>query len=117
MKFIVDAQLPRSLSDFLKSSGFDSIHTLELPEMNRTGDGSIAEKANIEGRIVITKDADFLNSYLLSGKPAKLLLVKTGNIPNMDLLKLFQDNLNILQSAFAQFSLVEFTRTEIITHS
>ena len=43
MKFIVDAQLPRSLSDFLKSSGFDSIHTLELPEMNRTGDGSIAE--------------------------------------------------------------------------
>jgi predicted nuclease of predicted toxin-antitoxin system len=62
MKFIVDAQLPKSLSDFLKTKGYDSLHTLELPEMNRTGDTAIAEKADAEGRIVITKDADFLDS-------------------------------------------------------
>jgi predicted nuclease of predicted toxin-antitoxin system len=90
MKFIVDAQLPKSLSDFLKDAGFSSLHTLDLPEMNRTGDSTIIEKAGIESRIVITKDADFLDSYLLFGKPAKLLLVKTGNIPNSDLLKLFR---------------------------
>ncbi len=30
MKFIIDAQLPRMLSDFLLRKGFDSIHTLQL---------------------------------------------------------------------------------------
>ena len=84
--------------------------------MNRTVDTAIIEKADIEDRIVITKDADFLDSYLLYGKPAKLLLGKTGNIPNSDLLKLFQDNLSILQSSFMQCSFVEMTGIEIITH-
>lgn len=116
MKFILGAQLPKSLSDFLNAAGFNSLHTLELPEMNRTGDNAITAKADIEGRIVVTKDADFLDSYLLFGKPAKLLLVKTGNIPDSDLLKLFQDNLNILQSEFIQCNFVEMTGIEIITH-
>lgn len=116
MKFIVNAQLLKSLSDFLKSSGFDSIHTLELEQMNQTGDSIIVAKADAVDRIVITKDADFLDGYLLYGKPARLLLVKTGNITNCDLLKLFETNLKILQSAFSEYSFVEFTRTEIITH-
>jgi predicted nuclease of predicted toxin-antitoxin system len=116
MKFIVDAQLPKSLSDFLKASGFDSVHTLELQEMNGTKDAAITEKADMEGRIVITKDADFLDGYILYGKPAKLLLVKTGNIPNSELLELFQKNLNILQTAFSQCNFVEMTGTEMITH-
>ena len=30
MKFIVDAQLPISLSDFLNEKSLDSIHTLDL---------------------------------------------------------------------------------------
>ena len=38
MKFIVDAQLPKSLSDFLNYRGHDSIHTLELPNKNGTDD-------------------------------------------------------------------------------
>ncbi|MEP7145175.1 MAG: hypothetical protein ABI707_19980 [Ferruginibacter sp.] len=46
MKFIVDAQLPKVLSDLLNTSGFDSVHKLELPEMNRTSDIIIAVKAN-----------------------------------------------------------------------
>ena len=116
MKFIIDAQLPKSLSDFLNAAGFNSVHTLELPEMNRTGDNAITTKADTEDRIIVTKDADFLDSYLVFGKPAKILLVKTGNIPNSDLLKLFQDNLDVLQSAFIQCSFVEMTRIEIITH-
>lgn len=35
MKFIVDAQLPKSLSDYLFKMGYDSIHTLDLPEINK----------------------------------------------------------------------------------
>jgi predicted nuclease of predicted toxin-antitoxin system len=47
VKFLVDAQLPAWLARFLNSSGHDAVHTLELPEGNRTTDARIAEIAEI----------------------------------------------------------------------
>ena len=117
MKFLIDAQLPESLSDFLNGSGHDSIHTLELPAKNKTGDNIIAQKANDENRIVISKDTDFLESYLLFSKPAKLILVKTGNIKNNDLLQLFKKNLSILVTLMQSANFIEITKTEIISHN
>ena len=38
MKFLVDAQLPKTLSDFLKWKGHDSVHSSELPMKNSTSD-------------------------------------------------------------------------------
>jgi len=64
-----------------------------LPSRNLTTDYVITLKADEENRIVISKDSDFLDSFILSGKPVKLLLVKTGNLTNMELLRLFQENL------------------------
>ena len=80
MKFLVDAQLPRHLAASLKWSGHDVLHTLDLPSGNRTPDWRINEISVQEQRIVVTKDADFVNSFLLTGVPYKLLLVSTGNI-------------------------------------
>jgi predicted nuclease of predicted toxin-antitoxin system len=34
----VDAQLPQLLAVWLKEYGYDTIHTLELPEANRSND-------------------------------------------------------------------------------
>jgi predicted nuclease of predicted toxin-antitoxin system len=34
VKFIVDAQLPKSLSDFLNQKDLDAVHTLDLPNGN-----------------------------------------------------------------------------------
>ena len=96
MKFIVDAQLPKSLSIFFTDQGFDSIHTLDLPDKNKTSDNKILDIARIENRIIITKDLDFIKSYLLKGDPKKLILVKTGNIVNKHLVKIFKDNLAII---------------------
>ncbi|WP_181306943.1 DUF5615 family PIN-like protein [Rufibacter sp. XAAS-G3-1] len=76
MKFIVDAQLPKTLSDFIKSKGIDSIHTLELPDKNRMQDGYITRLATEGERIVISKDADFLESYVLRKEPPKLLIIR-----------------------------------------
>ncbi len=69
MKFIVDAQLPKSLSDFLNDKGLDSIHTLDFPFANKTKDYQIVKKALDEDRIIITKDSDFLDSFLLKSEP------------------------------------------------
>ncbi|GAB2653390.1 DUF5615 family PIN-like protein [Nocardia goodfellowii] len=59
MKFLVDAQLPRKLATFLAEAGHDVVHTSELDLGNRTPDGAIAELADRDGRIVVTKDNDF----------------------------------------------------------
>ena len=70
MKALVDAQLPRRMAAWLAAAGCDAIHTLDLPDGNRTTDTQINDLANGEGRVVITKDADFVDSHLLSGRPA-----------------------------------------------
>jgi predicted nuclease of predicted toxin-antitoxin system len=36
MKFLIDAQLPRRLAHQLRTAGFEAIHTLDLPQGNRS---------------------------------------------------------------------------------
>ena len=87
MKFLVDAQLPRRLATHLQSLGHDVLHTFDLPNGNRTTDTELNQRSLLEQRILITKDADFVNSFLLRGEPFQLLLVATGNIRNAELLR------------------------------
>ena len=108
--------MPKSLSDLLKYRGFDSIHTLDLPNKNSTSDKEITEIAINEKRIVITKDNDFLESFLLNSQPEKLIVVRTGNIPNPILLKIFDNNLELIKSMISRSNLIEITRNEIAEH-
>ena len=41
MKFLIDAQLPRRLAHQLEVAGFETTHTLDLPQGNRTTDQSL----------------------------------------------------------------------------
>ncbi len=116
MKFIVDAQLPRRLSWELKSWGHDSIHTLDLPAANLTSDSAITEIADREKRIVVTKDSDFVDSFLLHGEPARLLLISTGNIPNHELVHLLRTNWSQITSMFGQGDFVELSRDSLTLH-
>jgi predicted nuclease of predicted toxin-antitoxin system len=85
VRLLVDTHLPRRLVHRLRQAGHDAVHTLDLPRGNRTRDAQINEIAAREQRVVVTKDADFVNSFIVSRRPAKLLLVSTGNITNADL--------------------------------
>ena len=116
MNFLVDAHLPRHLALLLRECGYDAIHTLDLAEGNRTTDSRINEISGIERRTVITKDADFVNSFLISRRPYKLLLVSTGNISNKELEKIFVKNLPAIVSALTNFDYIELTRTSLIEH-
>ena len=116
MKFLVDAQLPKHLADCLKWWGHDVLHTLELLSGNHTPDQCINDISIAEQRVVITKDADFVNSFLLSGVPFKLLLVSTGNISNKELMVIFEKNISALVAALETYEYVEITRTSLIEH-
>ncbi len=114
MKFIVDAQLPKSLSDFLIKNGHDSIHTLDLQLGNATGDDVINSLSDSENRVVVTKDGDFIASHLVLNKPQMLLYVRTGNISNPALLLIFETHLGRICSLFETNSFIEISSDEII---
>jgi predicted nuclease of predicted toxin-antitoxin system len=116
MKFIVDAQLPRHLAASLKWWGHDALHTLDLLSGNRTPDWRINEISMEEQRVLITKDADFVNSLLLSGVPFKLLLVSTGNVNNQALEEIFSKNISLIIEALNRYEFVEITQTSLIEH-
>lgn len=109
MKFLVDAQLPKRLSDLLQTMGFDAVHTLDLPGGNQTPDGEINRLSLEQRRVVITKDADFVDSFLLQKQPHQLLIVGTGNIRNDDLIDRFQKEVPRMVDLFLQFDYLELT--------
>lgn len=116
MKFLIDAQLPRKLVAHFKQAGLEAIHTLDLPDGNLSTDRAINELSVKEQYVVVTKDADFVESFFLSREPWKLLLVSTGNIANNELEALFISGLERLVSAFDDFDFIEINRTTLIFH-
>lgn len=76
MKFLVDAHLPKALSVYLNNYGHESIHTLDLLEGNATSDNDICKIAISQSRTVITKDSDFVDSYMLKNEPDRLCVCR-----------------------------------------
>lgn len=114
MKFIVDAQLPKSLARLLRDLGHDAVHTLELPARNRTGDDEINKISINEQRVVISKDSDFYDSYFGKKEPYKLLFLTCGNIRNADLLQLFRRNIAAIELELSASDVVEMNRSTLI---
>ncbi|RUM66123.1 MAG: hypothetical protein DSZ05_04845 [Sulfurospirillum sp.] len=56
IKFLIDAQLPKKLAIFLEKSGYDTLHTLDLPNQNFTKDSQINRISIEEKRVVVSKD-------------------------------------------------------------
>ncbi|OGA06903.1 MAG: hypothetical protein A3H33_02100 [Betaproteobacteria bacterium RIFCSPLOWO2_02_FULL_65_20] len=116
MKFPVDAQLPRRLAGQLAAAGHDILHTLDLPDGNRTPDSAIIERADRENRVVVTKDADFVTSHTLSGRPRSLLLIATGNISNDALEVMLRSHLPRIVLAQEKSQFVELGQDYLTSH-
>ena len=116
MKFLLDAHLPPSLCGVFQRAGHDAVHTASLPAANATQDKFLNQLAESEQRVVVTKDSDFYFSHQLHGKPARLLLVRAGNLRLRALLKLFEEHLPEIVAALENNSLVEIDRVRITVH-
>lgn len=114
MRILLDAQLPRSLKEPLERLGCDVLHTMDLPGGNRSSDRAICSMADEDGRVVFSKDADFVRSHLLLGTPLKLLIVATGNIGNQELSELLLRALPELQRLFDAHVLIELNRMALV---
>jgi predicted nuclease of predicted toxin-antitoxin system len=113
VNFLVDAHLPPSLAEVLRTMGHDVVHTRDLPARNQTRDSAINELSLRDQRIVITKDTDFFYSHVLNGRPWKLILVRTGNIGTRDLRQLFERHLAVITAALQTHTLIEIDRQAV----
>ncbi len=113
MNWLIDAQLPARLARLLRERGEDALHTTGLPGGNRTPDAAILAVAARDDRIVVTKDADFVASFRVTGRPRRdplrrvPRLIATGNIANPALDALILAALPARLDAFAGPRLVE----------
>ena len=117
MKFLVDAHLPCRLAYQLRAFGHEAVHTLDLPRGNRTPAPELGDLSVLDHAIVVTKDADFVNTFTVQRVPYKLLLVSTGNIKNVALDALFAQHIADIAAAFESHDFVELTRTMLIIHA
>lgn len=114
MKFLVDEQLPISLVKWLTSQGYDTIHATSLGKFLRISDKEVCRESISHNRVVITKDIDFLNSFLIKREPWKLIYLTTGNVSNTSLLDLFQSNLPQLIGLLDKANVVEMNQQNIL---
>lgn len=100
----------------LRALGWDAIHTLDLPEKNRTADSFIRRIADEEQRIVVTKDDDFVKDHILLGSPAKLLFISAGNIANAELILLIEKHHAFVEQGFITHDWIEIGKYNAIVH-
>lgn len=110
MNFLVDEQLPYLLADWLQSKGHNAIHVTTLLTNEHVPDGYICERSMAELRVVITKDTDFFNTYLIKQQPYKLIYVTTGNLKNRQLMDLFRASLDQLVSSLEKAQVIEINQ-------
>jgi predicted nuclease of predicted toxin-antitoxin system len=88
MKFLVDNQLPARLALHMRVLGHDCLHVLELA-LDEATDLEVWNHACADGRIVISKDEDFVYLANRPGDKGKLVWVRLGNCRNPALIDAF----------------------------
>jgi predicted nuclease of predicted toxin-antitoxin system len=83
MKFLVDAQLPPALAGWLNGLGHEAVHVFDIG-LGAASDAHIAERAETDNAVLVSKDEDFLTLRL----PDRfaLLWLRCGNTTKRALL-------------------------------
>jgi predicted nuclease of predicted toxin-antitoxin system len=63
MNFLIDAQLPPALCSWLRERGHDAIHVFAIG-LTAATDIEIAERAEADGSVLVSKDEDFITLRL-----------------------------------------------------
>ena len=76
MTFLVDAQLPPTLARWITSHGSQAMHVFDIG-LQAAADPLIWERARSEGTIIVSKDEDFVDLWLMSAEPARLIWIRS----------------------------------------
>lgn len=97
MRFLCDVHISYKLVNHIISFGFEVIHVNQILDKWNTKDKDISEYSDFNDLILISKDHDFRNSFFIKGSPRKLIKINLGNISNEELIKIFTENLKVIE--------------------
>jgi predicted nuclease of predicted toxin-antitoxin system len=89
VKFLVDNQLPVILARHLQTRGFDCRHVLDVG-LAEASDAEVCRYADEQGRIIISKDEDFLHLANRPEAATRVLWVRLGNCRTSTLIAAFE---------------------------
>jgi len=101
--FLCDVHIPIKLSKRLEHLGHQSEHVNNILDKWHTSDQDIIRYVDAIHGILITKDQDFRNSYLLNRTPRKLIKISLGNISNEVLLQIIEKHISRISSLDMQY--------------
>jgi predicted nuclease of predicted toxin-antitoxin system len=113
MKFLCDVHISIKLAKHINNKGFECIHVNTILDKWFTSDSNIAKFSDLNDLILITKDFDFKNSFLVNKTPKKLIKINLGNISNTQLIEIFDrfiSEIETINNNYNQFMI------EIDTH-
>ncbi len=85
MNFLVDAQLPPALAWWIAEQGHRARHVFDLG-LNTADDPLIWDRAEKDDSVVVSKDEDFVDRWLMADRPVALVWIRKGNCSNRALL-------------------------------
>jgi len=117
LTFLVDTQLPPVLASFLRRRGFDAVHTTGFANGHLLQDAEIEAIATHQGRIVVTKDHDFVDQYYRNGATPRVLYLAIGNIRNNDLINLLDLRMDLITQLFSEgATMVVIDKRQLISY-
>jgi predicted nuclease of predicted toxin-antitoxin system len=99
MKFLVDAQLPPALCEWLRGKGHEAVHVFEI-DMIAASDANIAARAEADEAVLISKDEDF--ALLRLPDRFALLWLRCGNTTNHALSAWLDARWDRIETSFAE---------------
>lgn len=85
MKFLLDAQLPRSLLGAFADAGHEALHVAAIGLM-RASDGAIWDYARRESCVLVTKDEDFAVRWVQGDRGVPVVWIRIGNCRSRELI-------------------------------
>lgn len=100
MKVLCDVHISFKIVRFFQRQGIEALHVNDVLEGDTTKDKDICLYADENDLVVMTKDADFQNSFFLLKTPLKLMKINLGNISTQELIQILAQNLPTITDAF-----------------
>ena len=114
MKFIVDENLPPALAEILRTHSLNAVHVNEMKtrKKQRVIDDQLRRLAIQKSYVIITKDDDFVKSYVSRKVPEKLVYIY-GLDEKEPLLSRIKEVAPQLSSLLASHDFIEINDHEI----
>jgi predicted nuclease of predicted toxin-antitoxin system len=85
LNFLIDSQLPPALARWIVSQGHQATHVVDLG-LEAADDTIIWEHARKMQAVIVSKDEDFADRWLLRSEGVALVWIRKGNCSNRGLI-------------------------------